>query len=141
MEVTHIDVEAGVRYWEDATVNGVADEDGTLIPGRVGEHWKVRIRLADGVVEDWPAGTTADIHYKVCDEGQYWLSDASRQRQMKWAGYYVPNDFLCHGGRGYGDYIILEIDGAGVIQGYQQPTIDDEEWQVVEPAAQERNDG
>lgn len=25
-------VEAGVRYWEDATVNGIEDVDGALIP-------------------------------------------------------------------------------------------------------------
>ena len=110
MTATHIDVDAHVRYWEDGNVNGIAeDDDAPTMPGAHGQAWKARIELETGKVEGWPAGTEASIHYKVCDEGQYWLSDDQGERIAKWAGYYVPDDFLCHGGDGYGDYIILNV--------------------------------
>lgn len=130
VEVTHIETEAGVRYWEDATVNGVEDEDGTLIFGRKGDAWCVRIRLADGHVEGWPEGMEASIHYKVCDDGRYWLTDAEGKRIAEKEGY-VPGDFLCHGDNGYGDYIILNIGGDGFIKNYSAPEIDDEGWEPV----------
>ncbi|AZO45902.1 hypothetical protein EJ076_34875 [Mesorhizobium sp. M7D.F.Ca.US.005.01.1.1] len=118
---------AGVRYWEDAEVNGVEDEDGTLIPGREGDRWKVKIDLPTGKVVDWPEGTTADIHYKVCDEGEYWLLDAAGNKIAYREGY-VPGDFLCHGDNGYGDYIILKVGPDGQIADYERPEIVQEEW-------------
>lgn len=127
-EPTHILAEADVRYWEDATVNGVEDVDGSLIPGRNGKTWIIAIELASGKVSNWPEGTAADVHYKVCDAGEYWLTDADGNRLMKWRGCYVPNDFLCHGYRGFGDYIIMCIGPDGQIADYAQPVIDWEEW-------------
>lgn len=124
MNPAYIAVSAEVRYWEDATINGQEDVDGTLVPLRQGDCWCPVIRLSDGVVMDWPEGVTADVHYKVCDQGEYWLLDESRQRVAKWGSYYVPDDFLC-GGKGYGDYIILKIDAGGVIKGWRPPTF---EW-------------
>ena len=123
MQATYLEVCAQVRYWEDATVNGAEDTDGTLIPARVNESWRPVIRLADGLVMDWPQGTTADIHYKVCDAGEYWLLDDERKRVAKWAGFYVPGDFLCHGDKGYGDYIIFKVDGAGQIGKWSTPEV------------------
>ena len=77
-------VSAEVRYWEDAEINGTGDtEDGTLIPLKVGNLWKPSIELETGRVLEWPQGTTADIHYKVCDQGEYWLEDAEGKR-LKW---------------------------------------------------------
>ncbi len=129
--VSHIEVEAGVRYWEDAEVNGVSDDDGTLIPFRKGDAWCPRIRLEDGYVEGWPTGTVAHIHYKVCDSGLYWLVDAEGNRVMKLDGY-VPGDFLCHGSNGYGDYIIMTIGEDGFILEYQAPDGElGEEWEAV----------
>lgn len=124
-EPVYIEVSAGVRYWEDATISGKEDADGTLTPLRNGENWCPVIRLSDGMVMDWPAGTTADVHFKVCDAGEYWLLDERRKRVGKWAGYYVPNEFLCHGDNGYGDYIILKVGADGLIQAWRQPAI---EW-------------
>ena len=37
--VKTIEVNAGVRYWEDAIVNGVEDSEGDLIPCREGDLW------------------------------------------------------------------------------------------------------
>ena len=124
MNAAYLEVCAEVRYWEDATVNGTEDTDGTLIPCREGRYWTPTIRLADGLVMDWPQGTTADIHYKVCDAGEYWLLDEARDRVAKWAGFYVPNEFLCHGDEGYGDYIIFKVGTDGLIEKYQTPSVE-----------------
>lgn len=123
MNTTYIEVSAGVRYWEDATINGADDLAGTMTPFRNGDNWCPVIRLADGVVIDWPVGMTANIHFKVCDDGDYWLLDEQRQRVAKWGGYYVPDDFLCPGDNGYGDYIILSIDGDGRIDKWRTPEV------------------
>lgn len=130
-EPTHIDVTAEVRYWEDASVNGVEDEDGTLIPFRRDANWCPRIRLRDGVIESWPQGMTADIHYKVCDQGTYRLSDADGRVVAKYRSDYVPDAFLCHGDRGYGDYIILVVGADGKIANWYPPKVHFDEWEEI----------
>lgn len=139
-EATHIEVDAGVRYWEDARVNGVEEDDDSPSIFGVSDsktRWQVKIGLADGSVENWPEGMTADIHYKVCDGGEYWLTNAVGNRIAKWNGYYVPDAFLCHGDNGYGDYIIFSVDGAGKIADYECPSInvgkndDDSGWTLL----------
>lgn len=122
-----IELEAGVRYWEDTELDGIPDDDG-LVPLRRGDAWCPVIELATGRVLDWPEGMSARIHYKVCDEGLYWLLDESKARIAQWLGYYVPNAILCVGDNGYGDYIIFKIGGNGLIEGWQRPTLDDEQW-------------
>lgn len=121
-------VSAMVRYWEDATVNGQEDKQGTLIPLRVGDQWEPSIDLQTGKVLAWPAGTTARIHYKVCDAGEYWLADTEGVKHWKWGGYYVPDDLLCVGDRGYGDYIIMKVQEDGTIENWRVPHIDLSEW-------------
>lgn len=133
-EAAFIEVEAGVRYWEDATVNSVEDEDGTRIPCRVGETWCPTIEIATGKVVGWPAGVEADVHYKVCDDGRYWLLNASGARIAEREGY-VPGDFLCHGDNGYGDYIIMTIGADGQIAKYRRPDIDADEWEMLSEVA------
>lgn len=123
LKSTYIQVCAEVRYWEDAEVNGAEDTKGDLIPFRLGNNWCPVIRMADGQVMDWPAGTVADVHYKVCDAGEYWLLNDERKRVAKWAGFYVPSEFLCHGDEGYGDYIILKIGADGLIAKWQTPEV------------------
>lgn len=130
-QATHIEVEAAPRYWEDTEVNGVFDEDGNLIFGRAGDLWKIRVDLAAGKVENWPSDQTAAIHYKVCDAGEYWLSDAEGRRLAKWKGHYVPDDFLCHGEEGFGDYIILNVAADGLIQNYRRPAINPDRWNIL----------
>lgn len=122
-----IELDAGVRYWEDAYLNGQEDTDGK-IPLRSGERWKPVIELATGRILNWPEGTEADIHYKVCDDGEYWLLDEFQKRIAKWRGYYVPDDILCVDDNGYGDYIIFKIGANGVIINWQQPDLDVSEW-------------
>ena len=127
MQVIYIEVEAEVRYWEDAIVNGQEDTDGTLIPFRFGPKWCPVIRLADGWIVNWPEGTTADVHFKVCDQGEYWLA-TEEGRVAKWRDSYVPNRFLCHGDTGYGDYIIFKVGADGKIEGWKPPEIEADMW-------------
>ncbi len=110
-------VSAGVRYWEDATVNGAEDKDGTLIPFRSGDNWLPIIDVDTGTIVGWPAGVTAEIHYKVCDAGTYTLADAEYKKIGAFGGYYVP-EILCPKDNGYGDYIILAVDEWGRIDGW-----------------------
>lgn len=139
IQATYIEVSAEVRYWEDTKINGQEDSEGDLVPFRRGDLWCPVIRLEDGMVMDWPAGMIADIHYKVCDAGQYWLLDDNRQRVAQWAGYYVPDDFLCPTENGYGDYIIFKVGVDGLIKGWSKPEIewggredDQEGWKRLE---------
>ena len=129
VDVNYLEVAAGVRYWEDSKVNGVVDAIGMLIPLRSGKKWAPVIDLSTGVILNWPEGTTASIHYKVCDEGEYWLQDAEHKRVAKYKSDYVP-DILSCGENGYGDYIILKVDGTGKIEGWRGG-IDDDEWEVA----------
>ena len=124
-EVTAIGITAEVRYWEDATVNGVEDTDGALIPLRFGDCWMPIIELDTGRVRDWPEGTTADIYYKVCDAGEYELLDGKRVVAER-SGY-VP-DMLGVSEPAYGDYIIMKIGADGLIDGWEPPQIDPDGW-------------
>lgn len=105
--------ECGVRYWEDATVNGVEDTEGTLIPCRHGDAWQPLIDLATGKIDGWPPGTTASIHYKVCDDGAYELLSVNKTVVARREGYVIA--MMCPEGRGYGDYVIMDVGPDGVI--------------------------
>lgn len=145
MKPTYIEVSAEVRYWEDAEINGVKDTQGTLTPFRKGDNWCPVIRLADGVLMDWPAGVEAFFHFKVCDAGEYWLLDGNRQRVAKWGGCYVPDEFLCPASNGYGDYIIMQVDTEGGINkwrtggpeiAYEGDDDDERGWKRLAPSIQ-----
>lgn len=116
VNVKMLKVEAGVRYWEDGKINGVEDEDGTLIPFRSGDAWRPMIDIDTGMIIEWPAGTTAELHYKVCDEGIYTLIGDDGAEITSKEGY-VPA-IMSPGGRGYGDYIIMTIGEDGKIAGW-----------------------
>lgn len=126
VEVTHLQVDAGVRYWEDGTVNGTEDETGELIPCRNGDRWKPLIELATGKIIDWPQGTIANVHYKVCDDGIYTLLDAEGD-EVKKIDDYVPE--MLNTEDGDSDYIVLMIDENGIIQNWD---IDVREWEVYD---------
>ena len=127
-EMTHLLVEAEVRYWEDATVNGVEDTDGTLIPARQGDLWCPIIRLKDGFIENWVPGVSAQIHYKVCDAGLYYLSNDGATKIYQYKNYYVPNQLLCVNDNGYGDYIIFSVTEDGDIENWKEPALNPKQW-------------
>lgn len=117
--VKYLQAECGVRYWEDATINGVEDTNGTLTPLRVGEAWMPLIDIETGTIMDWPDGIEAKIHFKICDDGQYTLLDAEHNKIVRIEGY-VPK-IMSPGGDGYGDYVIMTIGGDGVIENWKTP--------------------
>lgn len=105
-------IRAGVRYWEDSTVNGVEDENGELIPCKDGENWCPLIDIDSGKIVNWQTGKKATIHYKVCDDGDYWIQDADNEDLIHLEGY-VPG---CLGKDG--DYIVMKIDENGSIMNW-----------------------
>lgn len=116
--VKFLHAEMGVRYWEDAEVNGVGEsDDDPKIPLRRGDTWEITIDLETGTIPQWPQGVTAKTHYKVCDAGVYRAMTADNEVILERDGY-VPR-MLSPGGDGYGDYVIMEIDGEGKIQGFK----------------------
>lgn len=122
IEVVTLEISAGARYWEDSEVNGVQDDNGDLIPFRNGDYWEPKIDLETGTIIDWPKGTTAKIHYKVCDDGTYYLKDKDGITQLMKEGY-VPNDLIPGE---YGDYIIMDIDENGkILNWYADPSLDE----------------
>lgn len=112
-EVNYLKAECSVRYWEDGEVNGVEDTNGELIPLRIKDTWCPIIDLTTGIIENWPEGTTADVHYKVCDDGRYSLLDAEKNVVREIDGY-VPK-IMSPGGSGHGDYVIMTISADGKI--------------------------
>jgi len=105
-----------VRYWDDATIDGNEDKDGTIF-GRDGNYWVVTIELETGRVVGWPEGVIADIHYKVCDDGEYSLLNEAGGIVLQKEGY-VPR-MMCPKENGYGDYIIMDINEEGFIQSWE----------------------
>lgn len=106
----------GVRYWEDSSVDGFEDTKGDLMPCVVNGSWCPEINVKTGQILNWEKGKEADIHYKVCDDGDYMLLD-DRGYTIINNNSYVP-DCLCPKEQGYGDYVIMDIDQDGYILGF-----------------------
>ena len=141
-EAKFLKVDAGVRYWEDAEVNGVRDIDlyeskgagKPLMPCAVqikdkpeeciySDHylWRPLIDIETGQIVNWEKGFDANVHYKVCDNFQCEILDADKNVIASYDGY-VPS-VMCPEDEGYGDYIIMDIDENGFIQGWNKELI------------------
>jgi len=118
VELKTLIVHAEVRYWEDAEVNNVEDENGDLIPCRVGDSWKPIIDIDNGIITNWEEGKIAKIHYKVCDCCGWELLDNDGNIVLSSEDGYVPKT-LCPAENGYGDYIIMYVDEKGIIQDWE----------------------
>jgi hypothetical protein len=115
VEIKTLHVEAGASNWEDTEVNGSPDsEDGTLIPCKDGDYWKPIIDIETGQILNWEKGKTAYIHYKVCDDGRYFVKDKEGNTIFEKDGY-VPT-CMSPKEAGFGDYIIMDINENGFIQ-------------------------
>lgn len=112
-----VKVDAGVRYWEDATINGVEDVDGSLTPCRAEDRWMPEIDIDTGVISNWEKGKTASIHFKVCDDGEYCIIDDLGEGRLLVNGY-VPST-MCPKESGCGDYIIMDVDSNGLISDWK----------------------
>ncbi len=138
-EIKYLEVDANVRYWDDDKV--IRDEedpdiqdDAPKMPGAElvdGDwRWRVTIDVDNGTIVGWPKGTTASVHYKVCDEGVYTLLDKDN-KVIERVESYVP-DCLAPMEDGWGDYIILDIDRNGKIEGFEFDQSDVDE--IIEAA-------
>jgi hypothetical protein len=96
--VKYLQARCGVRYWEDATVN-----------------WCPKIELETGKIVEWPQGTTAHIHYKVCDDGDYKLLDDAGNMVVH-VDEYVPAIMSPGDSCKCGDYVVMDVDADGLIQ-------------------------
>ena len=115
MDIKKVKVKAQIRYWEDTEVNGIDDtENGDNIPCKQGELWCAVINVATGIIENWEIGKTAKVHYKVADCCGWELLDENGAVIQSQDDGYVPKT-LCPAERGYGDYIIMNIDENGLI--------------------------
>jgi hypothetical protein len=110
----YIAVAAGVRYWEDATINGVQDVDGKM-PCRSSNSWCPVIDVETGKIDLWTTGVTANISYKVSDQCSFNLLDENFEILWEGESGYVPK-ILSPAGQGYGDYIYMSINQEGFIE-------------------------
>jgi len=117
VELKTLFVDAGVRYWEDATIDGNEDENGDLTPCRKGDRWCPEIDIDSGQITNWEPGVKAEIHFKVCDDGIYTVKDADGNQVFQIDGY-VPK-CMAPKENGYGDYIIMDINENGIIDGWK----------------------
>ena len=117
-------VDAGVRYWEDSKINGMdTPEDGAGFPCKNGDRWQPVIDIDSGKIINWEIGVVANVHFKVCDDGCYYLLDANDNTIAEIIDDYVPR-ILCPKENGYGDYIIMDIDENGFIKDFDKTKID-----------------
>lgn len=119
VELKTLVVKAGVRYWEDTEVNGEIDtEEGDNIPCKVGNLWCPEIDIDSGIIINWKQGVKADVHYKACDCFGYEIKSDEGVVVVSAEDGYVPNT-MCPKERGYGDYIIMEINEYGLISNWK----------------------
>lgn len=129
VEVKYIKADVAPRYWEDTSINGVADtESGTNIPFKKDDAWIILVDLETGIVKDWPAGIEADIFYKICDGGLYFLLDESEKAVAFSKSRYVPRELQVLDNDN--SYLNFKIFANGQIEGWQVPAIQTHQWSL-----------
>lgn len=124
-DVNTMIVRAEVRYWEDSDLNGKeVSESGEEFPCKNGNLWNPVIDIDSGIITNWDMGNTANVHFKVCDLCGYAIIDTTGEIVIEKGWSYVP-DILCPARDGYGDYIIMNIDEQGKIDGWKPELIKD----------------
>ena len=109
----------GVRYWEDAKVNGFEDnEQGDNIPCKEDDYWNIKIDVDTGIIQDWDNAKEAETHYKSCDDNVIEFLDDKGEKIVDYDGY-VPEFLECTDEDGYGDYVLLEIEKSGKIKNWK----------------------
>jgi len=116
-EVLYLSAKVGARYTEDATVNGVEDTEGNLMPCFDGKNWCPMIEIETGKIINWEQGKTASVHYKSCDENNFYLLDEHKSIVSELEGYVIG--MMCPKENGYGDYVIMDIDENGFIKDFK----------------------
>jgi hypothetical protein len=120
VDIKYLQVKAEPIYWEDASVNGVdEDDENPKIPCKVGDLWMPKIDIDKGQIVNWEKGTIATTHYKVCDMCGFDFIDSDNNiiEELSERDGYVPNT-LCPNKEGYGEYIKMDIDEGGFIKNW-----------------------
>lgn len=126
-DIATVECQIFARYWEDAELNGVVDNDqhpkmpcvaevDHFFDGKKQLAWCPIIDLDNGHILNWSKGDVAKIHYKSCDENVVVIKDRNGEEVNDYTGY-VPN-FLDPYRDGYGDYVIMEVDSNGYIRDF-----------------------
>lgn len=115
IEIERVVVTLPVRY---------DDEDFPYdFPGRDGDDWRAAIMVGSGQILGWPEGKEAYMHMKVVDGGCYTLYAPNGERVGEIDRNYVPHGLIPGE---YGDYVILDIGGDGVIKNWpENPSVDE----------------
>jgi hypothetical protein len=138
----------GVRYLEDAEINGEDDTDsGDLLSANLPQVFTkesdapkpmrgytdngvvahILINLDNGKVGNWTEGVTAKFHYKSCDINVFRLLDADMnviyETPNEDTEYVIGPDFMNE----YGDYFVLRVDADGFITDYNK---DEMEYEI-----------
>lgn len=131
INIKYLKIDAGVRYWENGEINGVCDkEDGCpMMPfaqecETKGEYrWRPTIDIETGKIVGWPKDVTASVHYKVCDDGRYSLYTEGNTPIVETTDNCYVLDCIGE----YGDYIVMNIDGEGLIKdwNFSQADVDE----------------
>lgn len=121
-DIKYIEADFGVRYFEDAELNGIEDDNENpkmpcIIKKQNENRWKILVDIEKGRINNWETGNTAKIHYKVCDDGIYSLLD-EHGGYIKKIESYVPAIFAIND-EGFGDYVIMNIDEDGFIENWE----------------------
>lgn len=143
VDIVTIEVDTVIRYWGDTDVDGSPDIDFYESKG-IGQpripcaeqvkkapddciysnHWRWRpiIEIETGRILNWRKGVSARVHYKVCDEFGCIFKNSQGNVIEGYEGY-VPK-FMCPKTEGDGDYIIMNINTDGYIDGWNKSFIE-----------------
>lgn len=129
-DIKYLRIDVGPRYLGDSEINGKEDisyeeqKNGFLprMPFMVYNEkekmyrWQIEIDIDEMRILNWPDDVSALVHYKICDDGIYYLLDADKNI-LETKECYVPS-ILCYVNEGYGDYMIMVIDKGGKLIGF-----------------------
>lgn len=120
VDIIKMSVSANVRYWEDSMIGGNdAPVGGKDFPCKIGDYWCPKIDIETGKIDNWNAGISASIHFKVCDQCSIALFDKDDNSVFSVDDEYVPK-ILCPKENGYGDYIIMDVNSFGLIENWKK---------------------
>ena len=112
LEIKKVVIEFCPRYTneeESAFFNGNEE-----LPFYDGKKFSITFNPETGGIFGWPHNKPVSIYEKICDEGTYILLDEDDNEvaaiRENYVPSVVPNEF--------GDYIVLEIDGGGIITNF-----------------------
>lgn len=143
ININKVIVSANVIYWEDCEIGGQEFDEGSDenvikdLLGRYDNEYKIGlvdgnllrliINPETGKVENYAGEKEVRMHFKVCDECSWEITehvpnginpyDAYDNPVLKEENYYVP-DFLEIDDNGYGDYIEITIQTDGTIKNW-----------------------